>query len=351
MNEEKLKNCHTEEGQSPDVSISTESSLSYVRESARQDIVLSGSELDISFNLPPLNPLLARRGKEKEEFLSRRGIVWIFCCLFSFNAHATCTPTPDCASIGYTETFCETKSVKCPFDTSKLFCIPCDSSFQHTCNANYMIKGIGNSCNNKYVSCECVSGAVFKNDECVCDRSCKMGNIYYADGTCSSCLETNKNIAGIIVKDNEIIMSKPVRMAWGGQGTDVGGLPNTPQANASSDMNGKSNTLAIVSAFGESATSIYAGVYCNAYAPIGLENTKGQWYFPSAGELYAHTYPNYSDLAQTVGRISWDYFTNYWFWSSTEDTSTSAWTVYPPTGNIAWNGKNDTGSITCFYKL
>ena len=45
--------------------------------------------------------------------------------------HAECTPAPDCASIGYTETSCETTSLKCPFDTSKLYCLPCDTSFKY----------------------------------------------------------------------------------------------------------------------------------------------------------------------------------------------------------------------------
>ena len=51
--------------------------------------------------------------------------------LFSFNAYAECTPTPDCASIGYTETSCEGDSLKCPFDITKMMCMPCDSSFRY----------------------------------------------------------------------------------------------------------------------------------------------------------------------------------------------------------------------------
>ena len=36
-----------------------------------------------------------------------------------------CTPTPDCATLGYTKTASDCSgvaSIKCPFDTSKLFC-------------------------------------------------------------------------------------------------------------------------------------------------------------------------------------------------------------------------------------
>ena len=56
--------------------------------------------------------------------------------LVPFNVYAVpCTPAPDCASIGYTETSCETISLKCPFDQTKLYCFPCDSSYQYTCDA------------------------------------------------------------------------------------------------------------------------------------------------------------------------------------------------------------------------
>ena len=68
-------------------------------------------------------------------------------------ANAECTPAPDCASIGYTETSCEGDSLKCPFDTSKLFCVPCDSSFQYDCVGTYTIGGQGATCGEKYASC------------------------------------------------------------------------------------------------------------------------------------------------------------------------------------------------------
>ena len=103
--------------------------------------------------------------------------------LFSFSAHATCTPTPDCASIGYTETSCENQSVKCPFDTSKLFCIPCDSSFKYDCNKEPSLAGIGASCNNKYSACECIKGAISVEGNCTCDNSCSVGNIILVCGS------------------------------------------------------------------------------------------------------------------------------------------------------------------------
>ena len=97
--------------------------------------------------------------------------------LFSSNANAACTPVPDCVSIGYTETSCEGGSLKCPFDTSKLKCIPCDSSFRYDCRGDNISGGIGATCSGKYVTCECSPGAIFNNGECICDNSCKKETI------------------------------------------------------------------------------------------------------------------------------------------------------------------------------
>ena len=104
--------------------------------------------------------------------------------LVPFNVYAECTPAPDCASIGYTETSCEGDFVKCPFDTSKLFCIPCDSSFKYDCTGDNITGGTGSACGGKYVSCECDNGLPFNNG--VCPQSCTVGMIYYSDKTCSA---------------------------------------------------------------------------------------------------------------------------------------------------------------------
>ena len=72
-------------------------------------------------------------------------------------ANAECVPYPDCASIGYAETSCETQAVKCPFDGTKLYCLPCDSKYQHSCNG-VGETGEGAGCKGKYETCGCQSG-------------------------------------------------------------------------------------------------------------------------------------------------------------------------------------------------
>ena len=84
--------------------------------------------------------------------------------LVPFNVYGECTPTPDCASIGYTETSCETDYLACPFDSTKLKCIPCDSSYRYDCSGDNITGGTGSACGGKYASCECSStDYVFNN--------------------------------------------------------------------------------------------------------------------------------------------------------------------------------------------
>ena len=92
------------------------------------------------------------------------GCLWILGTSLTMTGEvkAACTPTPDCASIGYTETSCEGDFVRCPFDISKLYCIPCDSSFKYDCTGANITGGVGTPCNGKYMSCACSSGREFK---------------------------------------------------------------------------------------------------------------------------------------------------------------------------------------------
>jgi len=80
-------------------------------------------------------------------------------CLLSSTVHAECVPYPPCDSIGYTETSCETQAVKCPFDATKLYCLPCDTKYQYSCNETGQT-GSGTACKGKYESCACTSGYV-----------------------------------------------------------------------------------------------------------------------------------------------------------------------------------------------
>ena len=118
---------------------------------------------------------------------------------------AECTPTPNCAEIGYTATSCSGVSLKCPFDTSKLFCIPCDSTFKYDCNETGQV-GKGDACNGKYQECACdsaykytCSGTGYSGGSgTACDGkyascTCRSGYAWNGSACTASCTSSSYN--------------------------------------------------------------------------------------------------------------------------------------------------------------
>ena len=332
MSEGKLKNCHVEEGRSPDVNISA-----YCHTEERSDVAIS------AYCHPSFSQENVKGSSNYKTIKSGRSLDLAFqlgamtmISLFSFNAYATCTPTPDCASIGYTETSCETISLKCPFDQTKLYCFPCDSAYQYTCS-NTNEYGNGNSCNNKYKSC--------------CNTDCVVGNIYYSDGTCNSCLDANKTPVGVVVKDNELVISqiRSTGMEWSSNYVKVSGITETSDREvAKQDFNGKANTLAIIATFTSDTVDNNAAINCNSYSTAGTN--AGDWYLPAAGELYSYVYGNWSSkLKATATKLSWSLST--YFWSSSEGSDNLAWFVHSYHGYVSYDDKGDDYSVSCFLAI
>ncbi|MBQ8436195.1 MAG: hypothetical protein IJX20_00940 [Alphaproteobacteria bacterium] len=271
----------------------------------------------------------------------------MLCCLLSSTAHADCTPTPDCASIGYTATSCDGDSLKCPFDTSKLFCIPCDSSYKYDCTGDNSTGGVGDACGGKYASCACSGGGEFNNG--TCPQSCTVGMIYYSDKSCSSTYDSSKTAIGVVVKDNELIAALTVPdMAWSSAYTDTSLTNYSSSTDAKTDYNGKSNTAVIVAAHPSETTSNNAAIYCNSYTTAGT--SAGDWYLPAAGEVYDYIYSNYSAV-----KAGWDLvgttISDSWFWSSSEDGSNYAWGVGSSNGSVSTYTKNHSYSVSCLLAL
>ena len=279
--------------------------------------------------------------------------------LVPFNVYGECTPTPDCASIGYTETSCETKSVKCPFDTSKLFCLPCDSKYQYTCSGEYVTSPVGDICKNKYANCNCVKGAILGTDTCNCPTinttNCTIGTIYYANGTCSNDYIACHNPVGITIKDYELIVALSVpKQTWSNTQTQISNILTTTDAStALTDYAGQSNTTAIVNYYGANTdTTTNAGVYCYNYAPKGLENSKNKWYLPAIGELYSYLGSNKSLIMSAWNKTETPFVSQAYFWSSTQYSDTTIWHWYFTNNTITYCIKNDCGLyVACFLKI
>jgi len=269
-------------------------------------------------------------------------------------ARAECVPLPDCSSIGYTASSCDGGFVRCPFDTTKLYCLPCDSKYKYTCSGDNIVGGNGSSCNGKYISCTCSNDYSWNDGACVVicsDNSCKVGHIIYSDGTCCKENLNNKVAVGIVVKDNALVISKPTQMKWSASSNDVGNLSNiTSSSVALTDMNGKNNSATIVAlhtSIGET-TSTSAALYCNSYA--GVIGTSGKWYLPAAGELYTYIYENYSILNLTLSTLDWSLIGNY-FWSSSEYGSGNAWHMQFTTGGMYNYSKSNLYFVSCFLAI
>ena len=261
------------------------------------------------------------------------------------SAFAECVPVPDCASIGYTETSCEGDSLRCPFDTSKLKCFPCDSSFRYSCSGDNVVSAVGAACNNKYVSCKCEIGTIFVNGECICDSSCAtIGNIYYSDGSCSSCNIANKIPVGLVIEANKKIMSIELpEVSWSAvdrtYSIDIGNVDD-----AKLDMNGKANTEFWVEEYGADADiTRYAAIYCYNLAPSGMETTKNSWYLPAAGEL-AQLFAQHYNKLETSWNILGISLSSKYFWSSTSRDNFSAWNVLANEASVV------SGTKTLFYR-
>ena len=265
-------------------------------------------------------------------------------------AQAECVPLPDCASIGYTETSCEGGFVRCPFDTSKLLCIPCDTKYKYACSGTGQI-GSGESCNGKYTECTCTSGYEWNGSACEVEvQDCDVGYIYYSDKTCSSSYNSSKTAIGVVVKKNELIVALNVPdMYWANSYVDVSGITNTTTvAAAKADYNGKANTLAIVSTYTSDTTSNNAAIYCNKYTTAGT--SAGQWYLPALGEV-----SDYIDMQYTTIKSGWDKvgttISDSWFWSSSEYGWQAVWGIGCPAHTVIWDDKDEIRSVGCFLDI
>lgn len=266
--------------------------------------------------------------------------------LFSFDARAAteeCVEAPSCTDLGYTHTAeeCLTGSVKCPWNTGLVYC-ECNEDYKYRCDDDNETAGT-DKCGNYYAACDCDDGYIWKNGACavVASETCKIGSIYYTDGTCLSAEnhQTNKTVLGIVVhttnngKHGQIMApwwidvrgnrsSSGVGIAWGGYSTDISGLPNyTSASSVSKDYNSCYNTDTIVAA-GDDNT--YPAAWATRkYAPT--EATKGKWCLPATG-ISRNIQKNWSAISTALSKVDGASNSfNHWVWNSSEYDYVNAW--------------------------
>ena len=191
----------------------------------------------------------------------------------------------------------------------------------------------------------CAEGYNWENNACVvaCKQTCDIGNILYSDSTCSSCKVSGKTPIGVVsyaegTKRLAINLTTTSSMYWSLYCDDISGIPNYSSSPDTTDFNGKSNTAAWVSYYGSSVTN-YAPGYCYNYTTAGT--SKGQWYLPAAGELYASVWTNKTTVSAGLSAVGGRSFQNGWHWSSSEYSSNQiAWSVDANDGTVDWGNKS-----------
>ena len=103
----------------------------------------------------------------------------------------TCTATPDCASLGYTQSSCpDNNGVRCPWG-DKWFCTKTCSEmgFNYTCSGTGYSGGAGEACEGKYTSCTCSSPYAWNGSACACPSTYKYtcSGTGYAGGAGTAC--------------------------------------------------------------------------------------------------------------------------------------------------------------------
>lgn len=133
-------------------------------------------------------------------------------------------------------------------------------------------------------------------------------------------------------------------MTWSGSAALVGAAV-TDRLAALNDWDGKNKTTAIVgaAALATDTTSNNAAKYCAAYSRVnsnGKGLTAGKWWMPAEAEMI-FIWANFQKINYCLALINGaTLLQKTWYWTSTEVSSTSAWTLYLSDGNTYyWDAK------------
>ncbi len=197
-------------------------------------------------------------------------------------------------------------------------------------------------CSSKISSWSCNSGYKQEGSSCVvASETCKIGSIYYTDGTCLSAAnhQTNKTVLGIVVhttdngKHGQIMTPWPIDangnktnsnstgLVWAKWGTDISSLPKFPSWEAAStDYDSCGNTDKIVALC--AASNCQAAWATRKYAPTAA--TKGKWCLPATG-IMVNIYNNQDTIQTAISKAGGVSYPNCCTWSSSTAPSGGVW--------------------------
>ena len=224
--------------------------------------------------------------------------------LVSFNTQASCVPA-NCNTLGYTKSAADcdgSDMIKCPFDTSKVWCMKAEQSQP------------------------------------------VPGMILYSDGTISNDVISGKTPVGVVAyvdENRRFAVALTETSAYFSTGyEDVSCLTNYGNKSlAQTEFNGATNTLCMVSYNG--SYSYPAAEYCYNYKPVSRGTGSSGWYLPAAGELYVTSF-SYGAINLGLQKLSKTQLSSniYYLSSSEYGGSGSAWVVRPDIGNMSYGNKS-----------
>ena len=265
--------------------------------------------------------------------------------LSGFAENITCTATPNCADLGYTESSCpDNKGVKCPWGDT-YFCPPSEAEicekngFVYTCDGEKQTGGVGETCHEKYAECSCYSGYKWDSGQCAetkwvsCGgyvQNCSIGDILFSDGTCHADVVEGKTAIGVVVYVNsegcgQAMALKPLESAyqWASAGSvKIPGISiASDNLSASYDFRSCENTAMIIAA-GDKST--YPAAWAaHDYKAEGTNS--GDWCLPAAG-VFTSYYNNQDVINNAFNKVGGTPInTGEFYWSSTDHNGYYKW--------------------------
>ena len=168
----------------------------------------------------------------------------------------------------------------------------------------------------------------------------------------------------VVVEGGKVLVVAPTEadsagITWSSAAVSGGATTTTDRVTAMNDWNGKANTASIISKSTASAvtnTSAYAPGFCNLYSRANANGKgllAGKWWLPSVGEMMM-IYANMTKINYCLSLITGaTQLLENWYWTSTESSATSAWTLNLSNGYLgSWvtkaSGKGRVRPVSAF---
>ena len=250
--------------------------------------------------------------------------------LLSGVAEAACIQTPSCSSLGYSSSSSCSGGTKCPWGN------------YWNCDAINKINSLNTqitSLTNKITTLETKVNELSKD---TATANCKIGDILYSDMSCNTNVVASKTPIGVIFDiTNKLAIGlnqSSFELKWSTTRFDVPGLSNITSSSAvTADWQGKNNTRVVLEYCKANGKSCPAFEYVNSYKTEGTQ--AGDWYLPAMGELNA-IYGNKDVLNIALGKIGGTKLETDSYWSSSENSVSSAWLLYFYNGNVLLKEKD-----------